>query len=287
MPKTFILGVGAQRSGSTWLHSQLNKNASINMGFCKEYHVFDTLFAPQLAPKPSGFFRKIGQARARSVRKELRRLSFIRNPQTYFRFFDRLYRRHDITEAVGDMTPSYSMLDARAFRFIRDGLTGRGFRVKVIFVMRDPVERIWSMVHQASKIRRLERAGREPLPVSIESFTNPYAALRTTYDRTMKELEKVFPPEDIFYGFYENFFTAESYSGLGRFLGLKLAEPDFGTVRNAGLSKRPLDPAIAREAVEFYAPTYAFVLERFGPRVTSLWDGYGLHGQREDGSFVE
>ena len=43
MTKIFILGVGAQKAGTTWLHSQLSTNNSIDFGFRKEYHVFDTI----------------------------------------------------------------------------------------------------------------------------------------------------------------------------------------------------------------------------------------------------
>jgi hypothetical protein len=43
MTKTFILGVGAQKGGTTWLHRQLNKNKNIDLGFRKEYHIFDAI----------------------------------------------------------------------------------------------------------------------------------------------------------------------------------------------------------------------------------------------------
>ena len=39
--KVFILGVGCQKGGTTWLHKQLDKHPNVNMGFTKEYHVFD------------------------------------------------------------------------------------------------------------------------------------------------------------------------------------------------------------------------------------------------------
>ena len=43
MKKTFILGVGAQKAGTTWLHRQFKKNATFNLGHRKEYHVFDAI----------------------------------------------------------------------------------------------------------------------------------------------------------------------------------------------------------------------------------------------------
>ncbi len=41
--KIFILGVGCQKGGTTWLYHQFAKHSSIDMGDVKEYHVFDAL----------------------------------------------------------------------------------------------------------------------------------------------------------------------------------------------------------------------------------------------------
>jgi hypothetical protein len=275
MAKTFILGVGAQRTGSTWLHSQLNQNDEINMGLCKEYHVFDVLFTPYVPELRIRLVSRVNEAGtdAESVRKERKLLSFLEDPNNYFTYFDRLSSRDHRTQAVGDMTPSYSMLDSEAYQFIRDGLVKRGFRVKVIFIMRDPIERIWSMFHQAAKVRQDLEAGKERR-ASITTFTNVNASLRTRYDRTITELEKVFPKADIFYDFYERFFTPESYSSLATFLSINLDAPDFQKRRNTSLMKGQLDDALAREAALHYSETYRFIRERFGSGVVDLWSGY-------------
>ena len=49
MQKTFLLGVGAQKAGTSWLHDQLNRRRDADFGFLKEYHVFDAL---ELEPFP-------------------------------------------------------------------------------------------------------------------------------------------------------------------------------------------------------------------------------------------
>ena len=40
---TFVLGVGAQRGGTTWLSRFLNHSPQFERGYRKEYHVFDAL----------------------------------------------------------------------------------------------------------------------------------------------------------------------------------------------------------------------------------------------------
>lgn len=243
------------------------------MGFCKEYHVFDALFSPDLSKQKGKLFEKIRSRNWGLVKKEVLRQSFIRTPEKYFNYFDRLYHLHKKTEAVGDMTPSYSMLDAEAYQFIRDRLEQRGFHTKVIFMMRDPIERSWSMFHQAAKVKKAMQSGEIRQP-GISTFINPQTDLRTRYDRTITELEKVFPQEDLFYGFYENFFNSDSYSKLGEFLGINLCEPTFDLVKNSSLMKGPVPQDLAEEAARYYAPTYDFILRRFGERMKDLWEGF-------------
>lgn len=278
MAKTFILGVGAQRTGSTWLYSQIRKNPQINMGFCKEYHVFDALFTSYF-PKYRGLMggeRPPHGERLRKMKKELKRLSFIHNPERYFDYFDRLYDQNNRTEAVGDMTPSYSMLDAEAYQFIHDGLEKRGFQTKVIFIMRDPVERIWSMIHQAAKIRKALKST-QPLherQFDLSHFTTHGASKRTRYNRTITELEKVFSQQDLFYGFYESLFSAKSYAKLSDYLNIQLKTPDFDTKRNTSLMKAPIRENLAADVAHHYSDTYNFVLQRFGEPMRELWTGY-------------
>ena len=36
-PGVFLLGIGAQKAGTTWLHAQLNRRRDADFGFLKEY----------------------------------------------------------------------------------------------------------------------------------------------------------------------------------------------------------------------------------------------------------
>ncbi len=42
--RTFVLGLSVSKTGTTWLHNYLNSFEQINMGFKKEYHVFDSVY---------------------------------------------------------------------------------------------------------------------------------------------------------------------------------------------------------------------------------------------------
>lgn len=278
MAKTFILGVGAQRTGSTWLHAQIKKTKQINTGLCKEHHVFDAKFLPNSPKQNKPLLKclKPGKKPLKSIEKELMRRSFVKNTDRYFNYFDKLYDSNPEIKAVGDFTPSYSMLDAKAFSYINEKLEQRGFHVKVIFIMRDPVERIWSMIHQAAKVRKSLKTSR-PIPerqFNVSHFTSPGASKRTRYDRTITELEKVFPRQDIFYGFYESLFTPDTYSQISDFLGIPLKTPLFDTIKNSSLMKNAIEPELAAEVAKHYSDTYEFILQRFGNPMRERWSGY-------------
>jgi hypothetical protein len=313
--KIFILGVGAQKCGTTWLHSQLVRNACVDMGFAKEYHVFDAFSVPVCASIKTGLIDKVlaknsnGRLgrNARASCLLARRLSFIDNTENYFDYFDYLYLKNPDVQAVGDITPSYSMLDARMFRHIKNGLEARGFTVKVVFLMRDPVERVWSMLRMDRRlsqqkrrkrsaastlnagIRALLRPGQQGLPASQEgrdleglsenqalatAYKTDAFALRTRYDNTIRTLEQVFESENIFYGYYEALFNKQEFSRLQVFLGLDLVAANFENLVNASPKTDRIDESLYREIACYFEPVYRFVSQKSDGKVDRLWPGF-------------
>lgn len=49
MKKTFLLGVGAQKSGTTWLYKYLSDNSNVSFGPLKEYHIWDGIYIKECA----------------------------------------------------------------------------------------------------------------------------------------------------------------------------------------------------------------------------------------------
>ena len=55
MTKTFLLGVGCQKGGTTWLYDYLATSPQFKHGHRKEYHVFDAIdLAVGEAPRGTG-----------------------------------------------------------------------------------------------------------------------------------------------------------------------------------------------------------------------------------------
>lgn len=286
--KIFVLGVGAQKAGTTWLYSQLKRNPNVNLGFLKEYHVFDAIFLKESShyiDSPIGELEKSMRTSLVGNRKtadQARLISFLADTNNYFDYFDYLHCKNPNVELVGDITPAYSMLGEKHFSHIKQGLEARGFEVKVVFLMRDPIERIWSMVRM--KYRKQKERG-NPISKSVEdslkeAYCRPQGELRTRYELTMNRLENVFDKSQIFYGFYEALFTEETYFALGNFLNIDLQAPDFEFKANVSPKNELISPKLCEEIANYYRATYNEVAERFGSVANEMWLGYkslGLH----------
>ena len=295
MTKTFILGVGAQKGGTTWLHRQLNDNNNIDLGFRKEYHVFDAIEdyeRNKAGKKPKNGFRdkrinKILNSHKRGTlgrnlamgRKKSRytslELAFIDNVDNYFDYFDYLYLKNPDVDAVGDITPNYALLQAKTFQLIRQGLEQRGFDVKVFFLMRDPVERVWSLARM--KQRNMDNEKRDQFDefkYIEKAADNGFTSYKSQYDKTINQLEEAFDPTQIHYGFYENLFEADNYYRIKNFLDIPLKPFDSSQVFNASPKSSSLPAELNQKLVRHFKPTYDYIAQRYGDTVLKLWQGY-------------
>ncbi len=281
--KNFILGVGGQKCGTTWLYRQLNKSKNVNMGFDKEYHVFDALYLKECRVFLNNKLKKLKKSvmdfdeTDKNVSHLLMHINFYLDTDNYYDYFDCLWRREveDVT-SVGDFTPSYASLPIVALKEIKYGLESRGFNVKVIFLMRDPIERCWSMLRMH---RRQWLKKNKPLTISDEQsdlagfYKSKPCEIRTRYELTINNLESVFCPENIFYAFYETLFDDCVLNGIKSFLNLSDFAPDIKKKYNiTKKTEQQLRDELGRDIFSFYKETYEFCDNKFGVR--ELWNGW-------------
>ena len=297
MSKTFILGVGAQKGGTTWLHRQLNNNSNIDLGFRKEYHVFDAIedyepittnnnlkngfrerrikkildsYKQDKLGRNLGMEKKKGKDRYMSLE-----LAFIDNVNNYFDYFDYLYLKNDQIDAVGDITPNYALLKTKTFNLIRKGLEKRGFDVKVFFLMRDPVERVWSLARMKDRKMSKDKKDRfnefRFMERAVDSYFMSY---KSQYEKTISHLERAFDPAKIFYGFYENLFDTDNYQRIKNFLNIPLTPFDSSQIFNASPKSDSIPSELNNNLVKYFKPTYEFIADRHGDAVKKLWQGY-------------
>lgn len=259
--KTFVLGVGCQKGGSSWLNRYLREHTSSKLGIMKEYHVFDALYV-----KGCGNWYLDAVKHSKTDKNSMLRQKFIENTDEYFDYFTNILSTSG-KNFTADITPSYAGLPDYGLQEIKSGFENRGIDVKVVFFMRDPFERVYSYCRKGIRNNKLDYDKTEYL--EEQSLLNNYASwgceFRTKYDITIKNLEKVFYSKDIFYGFYENLFTDETIKKLTDFLDIPFEKGKYNEKVNLGQTPQTFDKKVYEKIIaNHYRDTYFFLYDKFG-----------------------
>ena len=155
-----FLIVGPQRTGTTWLHAHLRYHPQIFLSEPKELFFFSRLKTPR---DPKFQSSDLGWY-LRFFRDPLWR-ALMKNAVTLWRF-RAAYR----PRVRGEATASYAALDADV---IGDVVALRP-DIKVILMIRDPIERAWSHAKKDLARKRRRRAEEVPDAEFRAFFTDPY-----------------------------------------------------------------------------------------------------------------
>lgn len=195
-----FLCIGAQKAGTTWLHRALGHHPRIAMPPVKEIHYFDRPSRPYALdlfsrnpPTRRRFLRWLREG-AVAARKGpeplawcLRYFCLPRSDQWYSRLFP------DAGGALGgDVTPAYARLEREGVARVHGLLPG----IRVIYLLRDPVDRAWSQAamyfrqyHGSTGIDAVE-------PSVVRAFVlDPFNLRNGDYDRTLAVWQEFFPAE--------------------------------------------------------------------------------------------
>lgn len=268
MQSCFVLGLGAQKAGTSWLHHYLSGYECADFGLFKEYHVWDAKFFPRLSgfrAARGGPFPSVAGA---TSPKELLRRAMQSADGFYEDYFARLIQGP--VRITGDITPSYALLTRSQLAFIRGRLAAKGFTVKVVFLMRDPVERCWSAARAQVKPLAGEASATAEEDCLRRLYRSQQFVLRTAYDRTIAEIEAVIPSADVHYAISEELSTAACLTALSEFLGLEPHAARGGIRVKTSPARFVLDPQLRCEIAAYYADVYEFCRRRF-PQTEALW----------------
>ena len=225
-PGVFLLGVGAQKAGTSWLHKQLHRRQDADFGCLKEYHVHDARTIPALARFRSVDIR-IKDPRTWLQPRSWMRQWFIHNPNRYTDYFAWLLKRSRFKSRkirlTGDITPSYALLSAETLSEIKTNFEQRSIPVKPVFLMRDPLERLISS--QRMKLRK--QGLRDPASEikTLRERVSKGRGLRGDYGQTLDALDQAFGLDHCFIGLFETLFTPNTYGQLCSFLDIPYQEP--------------------------------------------------------------
>lgn len=274
--KTFFVGVGAQKAGTTWLYGYLRSHPDVAVSPIKELHYFDQIYRPELCGHWYEKFKQLARDKWQELEEVnglddvstlvalIDRLRMNSDPRAYLEYFDRAASRGAL--AVGEITPSYSLLPTKAFAKIRTMLIEAGCVVRVIFLMRDPCERFWSQLRFYNG-----KGSKEQLDIQFtKALSDPQFIERSRYDLVISRLEDVFEPDEISFHFYETMFQQSEINKICQFLRIGNFPGKFDSIWNA--SPTQSITAQQRKVLRNHLDAvYAAVTARFGNAVPATW----------------
>ncbi len=230
-----FIGIGAQKAGTTWLYHNLRAHPEIWMPTEKEIHYFDE----KISPRGGLLDRLRGDSLAdqrwrRQAGVRIRRFprdTSLKDLSWAFRYF---FGRPDDDwyaslfepgkgKVTGEATPDYAILDRDTIAHVHELMP----EAKIIFMMRSPIERPWSVLNMGFRSR-----GEEIEKISDEMFDarldNRRKRRMNSYLRTLRNWSAFYPEERIFVGFLEDvrFFPEELLRRLYEFLEVSTSFDD-------------------------------------------------------------
>lgn len=271
-----FLGIGAQRTGTTWLWENLRRHPEIWLPERKEIHYFErSTTYPFYRQRPEALARKrkllarrvIDDVRRGDWREIVRDLRFLagRNDDGWYASL--------FTEAgervAGEITPAYSTLPSRQIEHIHTIMP----QAKIILLVRNPIDRAWSAV----KFGVRWRTGRplDPATFSMDDLRRIVGTRRFQaqgdYERTITQWRQHFPAEQFFTGFFDDIVHRPAWflSTVFGFLGVDASEKH--------VTSAAFERANPSREVEMRPEFRSLLAEIYYPQLVSLSDFLGGH----------
>lgn len=287
--------LGAQKSATSWLFDQISKADGCYGCPPKEMSYWATIRVPHvnlpvlnhrqrlgLSPNPGlrgAFVEKFSASQRAlvSLEKELRNV-FLADPFDHQRYLAYLGYQRVAERWLMDFSPIYARLTAPTYREMLDTTPNSKF----IFVMRDPVDRLWSGIKQ--RYRFHISANQTSLPSLQKAFalalTDPHNLdlYFSSYERTLTQMFTVLPRERVKLIYYEDMFDPERAPDISEDLRAFLDIDSLTLRRDAvvyasatQVKDAPL-PEDAAQARALLAPTYDAVRTEMGGRLPEAWE---------------
>lgn len=203
-----LLCVGAQKSGTTWLYNRLAQHPLMRIGPWKEFHYFTTLHNGGLmgarlkAQAMKRYLEKDINEAARQIREQARGVSLSSRMAHLFGPMDDVWYASSFRgkgRFAMDFSPEYADLTDAGHEHIKRVSERR----KIIFIMREPLDRALSAVRYVFK-----QSGRNAAEASHEEIMGiaerPVILSLSRYEQTIEMLQRHHPAEDLHFMFYES-----------------------------------------------------------------------------------
>jgi hypothetical protein len=242
--------VGAAKSGTGWLYRYLSGHRECHFRGIKELHYFDSLDAERTQENRARVLRMrddlkaeidLGQS-TKGLANKIARLADVEDYLTVLASPDRDHRGYltylrtgaDGARVVGDLTPAYSLLSEDRLR----QMVWLTSDVRFVYLLRDPVERLWSHVRMAA-YRRTSGRGNVRLAADrilrrVLGGGEAPIAQRCDYAGALSRLTGAVDPRRLLVSVCEDVFHGDGLDQIAGFLGIAPGQPDLAKVVHGG-----------------------------------------------------
>jgi len=253
-----FLGIGAARSGTTWISQNLTSHPDIWIPRIKELHYFtrsskydgpSQLADPNLFRRffyqstpykkyRTGLFKSIGSNIIRPSASKLKWDCNYLFGTPSDEWYANLFRQGE-GKTTGEITPRYSALDSKDIKSLKELIPN----VKLIFIMRDPVDRAWSLMRYHEK-RNNKPLTELPIEKLKELAFHKAIIGQSDYESILERWKAVFPENQFLVAFYDEITDnpAALLERICKFLGLDLQK----IPQNEGQHRRRINPSFEK-----------------------------------------
>lgn len=200
MRKPDVICIGAQKAGTSWLHSMLASRHDFWAPPLKELHFFDHKFLPSNRRWTASHIKRgIEHAKANHLRKKnpdpeyLDYLAKIaKKPMFNGNWYKYIFSRAPEDKICFETTPEYCTVPPEGVEFIKRFLP----KTKFIYIIRSPVERAISQIKMNARRRGEQPRGLEDW---VELAANPEIKIRGDYKSYVDRWDRAFGEERVLY----------------------------------------------------------------------------------------
>jgi hypothetical protein len=178
--------IGAQKAGTTWLHANLATHPGVWLPPVKELHHFDELHLDARGHRAAAGERRREKARAvlaaagddRSA--AARAAALLADGSGSDDWYTRLFALAPADAVCGEITPAYALLPPAGV----DHLVSVSPAVRILFLVRDPIDRAWSQIRMRLRAPGPHDAARFGPLRDLE--LDPRVLMRSRYSETLR-----------------------------------------------------------------------------------------------------
>lgn len=298
--KKVIVGLGTQRSGTTFLANILNGIKLCKPPAIKELNIWSPLKVKHLFDDLKFNDHNVNLINDRHLHLvlrdkdllnkvlEIRKLRLLLQSDTdnYFSYFQYLLK-HFNCDISYDISPSYIGLDMNTLKEIYNGFNSKKIDCKFILFIRDPILRSWSAVKKQKMKKNLtswdriffKKNFREGIDNSqelekafIQYISHEYSIYYNNFIDVIENLKNNFNQNDYAICLYEQIGTDKFIKNLENIFNVRLSHFDFTKKINKSTDEE-LDDKFFENFLPIYKEVYQYC-GKYYPDCKRYWRGF-------------